>query len=385
MEDNQRDVFSLLKEFKEKNKDGKKRFTFDGSDDYYLEQDSLFENYLFLHNIADVFAHLLKLEYAGSKEVVKARNYRLEIIFQNYLRNNKISKEKITKLLHHDLDQDLLKEFLLRGWYNELISLHPISTEYLNIRPSLNENRNKNGPGDQGDFTWKITQTYYSVLDFMRVIFQAVDPSNYPARSGYGVVKKFSDNLEGKLSNRILFYPFTIFSGKRNKLHKYCDYCKYYYSSYPRDHSKQAEDLNDFLIDSFAFLAKEKKLKKLSILDILYYLREWANYFKIEPLLKLNANRSGYMKFLLKNISIINFFFAGFAELFFISSLGEEEYIKSIQKFSSEYIEKVDMFGKDNFILPLYVRLRIYKHLGIIENGLDDFFKRTDPIKLVDI
>lgn len=383
MEEEQEDIFSSLYQYRKRTKEGKQKFTFDGSDDYYLEQDSLFEDYLFLHNIADVFAHLLKLEYAGSKEVVKSKNYRLEIIFQNYLKTNHLSKDKIKKLLHKDLDPELLKEFLLRGWYNELISLHPITTEYLNIGTALNVSKFKNGPGDQGDFTWKVTQTYYSVLDFMRVIYQAIDPKSYPARSGYGVIKRFSDNLEGKLSNRLLFYPFTIFSGKNNDEHIYPDYCKYNYSSYPRDHQKQAEDLNKFLIESFTLFATEKKQSKLSILDILYYLREWANYFRIEPLLKLNANRSGYMKFLLKNISVINFFFAGFAELIFISSLGEEEYLKLIQRFSSEYIEKVDMFGKENFILPLYVRLRVYKHLGLIDNGMEDFFKRTDPIKLI--
>lgn len=272
---------------------------------------------------------------------------------------------------------------MLRGWYNELIALHPITNEYLNISTSLDTNKYRSGPGDQGDFTWKVIQTYYSVLDFIRVLFCAIDPVHYPARSGYGVIKRFSENLEGKLNNIILFYPFNIFSNKRNNKHIHPDYCKYRYSSYPRDKAKQAKDLDAFLLESFVFLGAEKKQKKISVLDILYYLREWANYFRIEPLLKLNANKSGYMKFLLKNISIINFFFAGFAEIVFIAALGEEEYIELIQKFSEEYIEKVDMFGKENFILPLYVRLRVYKHLNLINNGMEDFFKKTDPIKLV--
>jgi hypothetical protein len=383
MEEN-KDIFSILREFKERNKkEGKKKFTFDGSDDYYLEQDSLFEDYLFLHNVADVFGYLLKLEYANSKDIAKNKHHRLEIIFQNYLKNNKFSIEKIKKIAGNDLKPEFLKEFLLRGWYNELVALHPISNDYLNIGTSLNTNKYRSGPGDQGDFTWKVTQTYYSVLDFMRVISYAVDAKNYPARSGYSVITRFSENLEGKLNDSILFYPFTVFSGKKNKAHKFPDYCKYAYSSYPRDHSKQAEDLDVFLTESFEFLAKEKGQRKISILDILYYLREWANYFKIEPLLKLNANKSGYMKFLLKNISVINFFFAGFAELIFISTLGEDEYLELIQKFSSEYIEKVDMFGRENFILPLYVRLRVYKHLGLINNGMEDFFRRTDPIRLI--
>lgn len=381
--DPEKDIFSLLKEIKSETKKGKKRFTFDGADDYYLEQDTLFEDYLFLHNIADVFSYLLKIEYANSKETVRNKSYRLEVIFQNYLKNNKFSQSKIKKILSKDSKPEFLKEFLLRGWYNELIALHPITTEYLNIGTFLNVSKFKNGPGDQGDFTWKVAQTYYSVLDFIRVIFYAVDPKMYPARSGYGVIKRFSENLEGKLNNKILFYPFNLFSNKKNKKHTHPDYCKNLYSSYPRDHSRNAKDLNIFILESFKFLGKEKKQKKMSILDILYYLREWANYFRIEPLLKLNANKSGYMKFLLKNIATVNFFFAGFAELVFISYLGEEEYLELIQKFSSEYIEKVDMFGKENFILPLYVRLRVYKHLGLISNGMEEFFKRTDPIKLV--
>lgn len=383
MDPEEKDIFSLFKEIKKDIKKGKQRFTFNGADDYYLEQDVLFEDYLFLHNIVDVFSYLLKTEYANSNKTVKNKDFRLEIIFQNYLKNNKFSQDKIKKTLSNKSEPKFLKEFLLRGWYNELVSLHPITVDYLNIGTSLNTSKFKSGPGDQGDFTWKVTQTYYSVLDFLRVIFYAVDPNQYPARSGYGVIKKFSTNIEGKLDNKILFYPFNLFSNKNNKKHTSPDYCKYLYSSYPRDHSKNTKDLDVFLLDSFKFLGQEKKQKKVAILDILYYLREWANYFRIEPLLKLNANKSGYMKFLLKNISTINFFFAGFAELIFISSLGEEEYLNLIQKFSSEYIEKVDMFGKENFILPLYVRLRVYKHLNLINNGMDDFFKRTDPIKLI--
>ena len=66
---------------------------------------------------------------------------------------------------------------------------------------------------------------------------------------------------------------------------------------------------------------------------------------QIDPLLELNTRKSGYMKFMLKNLSTINFFFAGFAEIIYIAKFGEEAYLDLLVKFSRDYIEKVDMFG----------------------------------------
>lgn len=371
---------SMLPPLKTSTRIKREDFVFENSSDqYYLEKG--FVDYLFLHNSIDIFSWILKMYYAEDKEAVKKRKFRLEVIFQNYLIKNKVSLNKISGGLSVEVKKDDLESFLLRGWYNELISAYPATTYYLDIGVNLEANLGDKHPGDQGDFTWKIVQHYYSILDFTRLVVMSVSPDVYPKDAGYRISKVFNNNIKGKLKNKLFFYPF-IFDSKTvsNIKHpKYCDFC---YSNYPRE-TLSLKETEEFLSQSYTCFKKSNGNEEIDVLDYLYELRKWANYLQIDPLLELNTRKSGYMKFMLKNLSTINFFFAGFAEIIYIAKFGEEAYLELLVNFSRNYIEKVDMFGKENFILPLYVRLRIYKHLGYLSGGIEKIFSKTDPIKLV--
>lgn len=368
---------------REKERTGKRKFTFNGTDDYYLSQGDEFEEYLLLHNVLDVFSWIVRFHYAGDKKIVSKKSYRLEQLFQQYLKSNKIELAKIGKKVSNKADIDVARGLILRGWYNELIACSPIDTDYLNLSTQLSE---KKGPGIQGDFTWKIVQHYYSVLDYCRSIFYIVDPTSYPKKVGYGVIKQFNNNILGKLKDTLFFYPFDVLNTTLKKsLPPHPKFLKFEYSCYPRNSEMKIDDLDDFLLDSTELLSKERNISKNGVLDCLYYLREWANYLKVEPLLKLNVHKSGYMKFLLKNLSVVTFFIGGLAELSFIARYGGNEYLKLVSEFSESYIQRAEMFGKENFILPLYVRLRIYKHLNYTKEGLDYLFQKNDPVVLIKV
>lgn len=358
----------------------RKDFVFENSSDqYYLEKG--FTDYLFLHNSIDIFSWILKMFYAEDKEMVRKRKFRLEVIFQNYFIRNKIKLNNISKSLSEKVKKDDIESFLLRGWYNELIAAYPATTYYLDIGVNLDARIGDKHPGDQGDFTWKIVQHYYSILDFTRLAVMSVDPDVYPKNAGYRISKIYNNNIKGKLKNKLFYYPF-IFDSKTVSKIKHPKYCNFWYSNYPRE-TLSIKETEEFLLQSYTCFQKSNGKGNIDVLDYLYELRTWANYMQIDPLLELNTRKSGYMKFMLKNLSTINFFFAGFAEIIYIAKFGEEAYLDLLVKFSRDYIEKVDMFGKENFILPLYVRLRIYKHLEYISSGIENIFSKTDPIKLV--
>jgi len=357
-------------------------FIFDCSADQYYK-DKGFSDYLFFHNSIDVFSWILKLFYAENRETVKKRTFRLEITFQNYFIKNKIKLNKIANEISSDIKKEDLEGFLLRGWYNELVAGYPATTYYLDMGVNLESKIGYKHPGNQGDFTWKIVQHYYSILDFTRLIVMSVNPNIYPKNAGYRISKVYNNNIKNKLKNRLLFYPF-IFDKKTISNIVYPKYCDFWYSNYPRE-TLSIKEAEKFLSDSYSCFKNGNVKGQIDVLDYLYELRTWANYMQIGPLLELNTRKSGYMKFMLKNLSAINFFFAGFAEIIYIAKFGEESYLSLLGSFSRDYIEKVDMFGKENFILPLYVRLRIYKHLGYISSGIENIFNKTDPIELVNL
>ncbi|WP_435310041.1 hypothetical protein [Sebaldella termitidis] len=55
-----------------------------------------FKEYFDYHDAIDNFAWLLKLRYS-SKEIIKAKKYRLDILLQEYIKENNISVERISK------------------------------------------------------------------------------------------------------------------------------------------------------------------------------------------------------------------------------------------------------------------------------------------------
>lgn len=88
----------------------------------------------------------------------------------------------------------------------------------------------------------------------------------------------------------------------------------------------------------------------------------------------------------MKNLATIVFFAGGTAELSVIFSLGEAAYLDMLKRFATGYIDKNERFAKNKYLIPTYIRLRSYKHLGLLSGSIDFIIpKSDDPVKFINV
>ena len=179
-----------------------------------------------------------------------------------------------------------------------------------------------------------------------------------------------------------MFYPFTLSSSTpAHYIPAHPKHCQYHYATYPRDPGRAINDIEHEVQKSFEIIGKGERI---SLIDTLYELRKWANYTGVQSLLKLADG--GYQGFLMKNLATIVFFAGGMAELAVLFALGESKYLGILKNFSSEYINKNERFARNKFLIPAYIRLRSYKHLGILSSRIEFIIPDlADPIQFIDI
>jgi hypothetical protein len=264
---------------------------------------------------------------------------------------------------------------LKKGWYNELVRSLPLDVEYLNIGTNI--------PGNIPDATsvsWNITQTYYSVYEYINSInFCTTDKLNTVQHRKPS--KYFNANVIDGLKRSAMGYPFTLTSEKNLGI-KYPKHIKFEYARYPRNSSQSIQEVTKDVTK----MLKKIKLKqdsRASLIDFLYDFRVWANYTGIETIVKLE---NGFLlNYLYKNLGIINFFIAGSSELCALRRLGEDKYLEELRLFSEQYILKQSQYTKKIHLVPVFVRHRIYKHLGLIKGEMSFLFLNADPINFVDL
>ena len=59
------------------------------------------------------------------------------------------------------------------------------------------------------------------------------------------------------------------------------------------------------------------------------------------------------------------------AELAAVFAVGEKEYLGALKRFSVDYIDRHEAFARNKHLIPPYIRLRSYKHLGLISAPID--------------
>ena len=72
-----------------------------------------------------------------------------------------------------------------------------------------------------------------------------------------------------------------------------------------------------------------------------------------------------------KKIIILVYLAGGIAELTVMAILGKAKYLRILKRFSSDYIDKHERFERNKFLIPPYIRLRSYKHLGLIDGSIN--------------
>lgn len=351
--------------------------TLNSVDSIVLDEAPDFLDYLYFHNVLDKFCWLIKFQYS-ERDTVKRKKYRIDTLFQHFINDNSFKIEKASKCISDSVTEEQIEYHLTKGWLNELVRSVPLHPDYLDVGTMLSS---WDGPGSEGLMSWNIIQSYYAFYEFMCCIGLAINPE-LDVRGHRNTAKEYSNKIIGKGQKRVLFYPFNLTSKTpKSYIPEHPKHCQYHYATYPREPGRGIVDLEDEMQKAFAVLSKKGKR---SIFDIMYELRLWANYTGVQTLMKLSDG--GYQRFLARNLAILVYFSAGMAELTAISALGETKYKGLLKRFSCNYIDKHERYVRSKFLIPSYIRLRSYKHLGLI-NGSIDFIVpgSSDPVRFINV
>jgi len=321
--------------------------TEDSVDHFVLARSPDFLDYLFFHNVLDKFCFVLKAHYSD-RATVKRKRYRLDILFQNYIRANQIESIPSTEDSLEDEVVAKIEFYLTKAWHNELVRSDPLLPDYLKIGTQLAGFR---GPGTGGLAAWNVVQSYYAFYEYISVLATTQFPT-LEIDGHKKLARNFNAQIAGSSSKSVLFYPFTL-NGRTNtnRLPEHPRYLQYNYASYPREPGTSAHDLDHQLVKAFQLISNSGRA---SILDLLYEFRLWANYTGVRSLLKLTDG--GYVGFLMKNLATLVFLAGGIAELAAIRSIGQTSYLAILRSFQEDYINRNERFASNRFLIPPYVR-----------------------------
>lgn len=366
------DIFDEDRKFTEK----RDFITLDSVDSLVLDDAPDFLDYLFYHNVLDKFCWLMKFQYSD-RETVKRKKYRIDTTFQRFAKRN-FRADRAQKALSQAMDESKLEYHLTKGWLNEAVRSVPLHPDYLEAGTLLSK---WDGPGSEGLASWNVIQSYYAFYEYICTLTASIDPS-VDTRGHRSVAREFSNRLIGTASNRLVFYPFNLTSRTPKRyIPTHPPYLQFHYASYPREPGRHIDDLEIEIQQAFKLLGGKGKR---SVCDFFYDLRLWANYTGVQSLMKLTDG--GYQKFLMRNIAILVFFVGGMAEFAAISALGESKFLGILKRFSLDYIDKHERFARNKFLVPFYIRLRSYKHLGLIDGSIDFIIPESiDPVRFIEI
>jgi hypothetical protein len=334
--------------------------------------------YLPYHDFVDRFCWLIKFYYSEKIEV-KTKRYKLDALLQRYLLKNEFSMEKLSKTLSINQDIKSLIFHIQKGWYNEIIRSTPLDPDFLNVGTNIK----KVNYGESTTFSWNIIQSYYAIYEFTSSLVSSFY-GDFNSEEHQKPAKLFNTCISDISKKSAIFFPFLFSSESLKNAIIYPDYLiKYKYSKHPRNSSKTIQDIESDVIDAFLALKQKKKTNhKVTLIDFMFDFRVWANYTGIETILELEDG--GYLQFLKKNLGVLIFFYAAMSELCVIAKLGEPEFMKLVDRFSNGYLLKNPKLADNRFLIPLFVRLRIYKHMGFIKNDIPYLFPQLrDPVTLL--
>ena len=349
--------------------------TEDSVDSLVLEDAPEFLDYLFFHNVLDKFCWLIKFHYSD-RETVKRKRYRIDTTFQRFVKENYCVGDS-KQCQDKDLERDKIEYHLTKGWLNEAVRSDPLNPDYLEAGTMVTR---WDGPGSGGLVSWNIIQSYYAVYEYLSCLVSSLDHT-VDTRSHRGIARQFANNLLGRANGSFVFYPFNLTSKTpvRGYIPEHPDYLKYHYASYPREPGRHIDDLEIEVERAFGLKGGSRRR---SVFDFLYDLRLWSNYTGVQALRRLGDG--GYQKFMMRNIALVLFFFGGMAELATINAFGQASYLGMLSRFSRDYIDKHERFARSKFLVPFYIRLRSYKHLGIVTTPINFIIPQpSDPVQFI--
>jgi len=325
--------------------------------------------YLEFHDTIDRFAWLIKLRYAD-KEMLKTRRYRIDELYQLFLKELSYDSAKLKRnLVTKHASKEKFKFHLLQGWYNEISAGYPFSQDF-NIGSSLDYIEDDAGlilfP------SWKVIKYYYSIYSYYNALVftenSAITTEQHRKPSLY-----FNRHQLDKYSKFLFKFPFNIYYRKGEKRRSFFDVSKkewkYLYARWPRDPEKTIYDIeNNYIDDLVSMFKSDSTIKdKMSILDVLFNFRIWCNYQGIETITKLK--QGGLLLFLERNLYTISFFVGGLVELMAVAFFGEEDFRFIFQDFYYNYIQDNELLYEKWHKIPQIIRYRIYRHFDFVQKN----------------
>lgn len=327
------------------------------------------------HTILDELAWLFKICYSD-KDRIKRKKFKLELIFQNYLKDNKVTLSKLSRIFESNDKprRKMISDDLQRGWYNELSFLVPLKKSTLGISFTDLDINSEISFQRFAFPSWKIIETYYSIYFYLRAI-TLLKTSNFRLEEHKSTITCFKNNLLKPLERVIWKFPLDIsytpelrYDRKSLYLNR-LDHLKYQYTFHPRPPHKDAFRICEDIYNVFRKKAKAKNSTiHYTVFDFLLEFRIWANYLEIDNLLSLHS--SGFKGFLDQNLSLLLFMIGGISELCFISVLGSQKYTNLLQRFYDLFASNNPELEKEFSSTAIFQRSFIYQKLGFIEKTI---------------
>lgn len=326
------------------------------------------------HTVLDELCWLLKVTYSTRGDL-KARRFRLDQLFANYLRPHLDRAEDIAKALGPEPNRPkLVASDLRRGWYNELAFALPLKRSTLGLSFRDIELNQETSNVRFVFPSWRIVVAYYASYFYLRALTLQKEPAVRIQRHD-ATINAFKFNVIPALSSTIWSFPISILWAPRQRVSRrelpiHClPHLRYQYARHPRAPYRTPMESFEFLYAHFRRRAQARKNPVIyTIVDLLREFRVWANYIDIDNVLSLWG--SGFRSFLDQNLSTVTFFLAGVSEVGFIAVRGAEEYLQELQAFYDGFVcnneEIEDVFTGT----PIYHRMCIYSDLGLTGGGV---------------
>jgi hypothetical protein len=328
------------------------------------------KRYLEYHDTIDRFAWLIKLRFAD-KEMLKSRRFRIDGLFQLFLKELAFDQAKVKRnLVTRHASESKFRFHLFQGWYNEISAGYPFSQDF-NIGSSLKRIE------DDSELilfpSWKIIKYYYSIYSYYNALV-FTENSDIRTVEHRKSSLYFNRHQLAKFSKYLFKFPFNVYykNGERRKSHLEVikKEWQYSYAQCPRRPNKNILELEkDYINDLRKRYRYDQNIRgreedKITILDLLYSFRVWSNYQGIDTIAKLKYG--GLLLFLERNLYTISFFSGGLVELMAIAFLGEKKYRAIFNDFYFNYIRDNELLFDKWYKIPQVVRFRIYRHLELL-------------------
>jgi hypothetical protein len=343
--------------------------------------------YALYHDSLDVVSYLINFAYLTGEEL-RNKLIRNDLILQNYLAkisntSSFIKKEGVLK------NRKEAVKSLKQAWYYELYFNSPerefpldCSSKGIHSDWSILQNR-------MSFMAPKIIMGYYAIYYYIRTLTLMFYEGKLNTQH-QTTLNVFSSCIMGKLSNKILLYPFNIICKKgqhtlkTNKtLYPPENYPKHYMNLYARwrrgDKDNTIEDAEKILLSSLHKIGRKDKTYKTkniayNIFDILQEFRVWANYIDIDVLMSVRGE--GYRAYLDVSLSKIMFVLGGLCEYVFIKLFGERQYNENLEDYHDSFIETNPILYKRGLNNPILQRNIILQDSGALKSINNNLIRR---------